>query len=152
MKKNWTVIKILEARSVAERSKDPTTKVGAILVDSWNATITDGYNGFPRGMDDSEAMLADREFKNKCTVHAEMNLLANAARNGVATMGKTMYCTHHPCAKCAGAIINSGINTVYVDSACMSGSDFFERWKEELALAKQMFKDANVKLKFYEIK
>jgi hypothetical protein len=34
----------------------------------------------------------------------------------------------------------------------MSGSDFFERWKEELALAKQMFKDANVKLKFYEIK
>ena len=74
------------AKEVSTWSKDPSTKVGAIAVLD-GSVLAQGYNGFPKGVNDDPAKYADRETKYKYTVHAEMNCIFNAAQNGVSLYG-----------------------------------------------------------------
>jgi dCMP deaminase len=74
------------AQEVASWSKDPGTKVGAVLVNDKRILAT-GYNGFPSGISDSLERYMEREVKLAYTVHAEVNALLNAARNGAETEG-----------------------------------------------------------------
>ena len=71
------------AAEVSKWSKDPSSKIGAVAVGSKGQVLSQGYNGFPRGIVDGGVRLNEREIKYKYIVHAEMNLIYNATYNGV---------------------------------------------------------------------
>ncbi len=99
------------ADHVAQWSKDPSTKVGAVIVRADKTIVSLGYNGFPPGIDDDQYRLEDRELKYPYTVHAEMNALLSAGQPIDSTM--TMYVSPLiPCHDCTGAIIRAGIRDV----------------------------------------
>lgn len=99
---------------VARWSKDPSTKVGAVIVDQHRrAAISMGYNGFPRNIEDSEPRLRVRLTRLALTVHAECNAIYNAAAFGTRIEGMTMYIYGlPPCRECAKAIIQAGLRRV----------------------------------------
>jgi len=95
----------------AARSKDPSTQVGACIVDAEKRIVGIGYNGFPRGCDDDDPRLSwHRPEKYKFVVHAEANAILNT--NIADINGATMYSTLFPCNECAKLIIQSGIKHI----------------------------------------
>ena len=92
---------------VARKAKDPSRKTGAIAVRD-QAVLMTGFCGFPRKVNDRIEARYAREVKNLYTVHAEANIVAMAAREGVALKGATIYSNLHPCITCANMIIQAG--------------------------------------------
>lgn len=126
------------AAHVAEWSKDPSTKVGAVIVRPDRTIAGVGYNGFPRGVADNDARYADRSQKYPMTVHAEMNAILSTKEP---LNGFTIYVSPlSPCASCAGAIIQAGIRRVVANV----GNGHPERWKENFELSLLMFREAGV--------
>lgn len=104
---------IKRAIATSECSPDLETKVGSILVSkSTGSVISEGYNGFTRGAND-EKLPKIRPEKYEYMIHAEQNLIYNAARNGVRTDSCFLVQTHSPCVNCARAVYQSGIDTIY---------------------------------------
>ena len=101
-----------EAALVSSWSKIETTKVGCVLV-APDQTFIVGFNGPPRGFDDSLIPQLSREHLRAITTHAEINAIANAARSGFKTIGTTAFVTHPVCSQCMGALINAGVSEVY---------------------------------------
>lgn len=129
------------AEVAASFSKDPSTKVGAVVIDEHFAVLATGYNGFARGVTDSEERLCDRNMKLRLTVHAELNCLLAAARTGRKLDGATMIVSSlFPCEQCASAIVQAGIRTVIAPPITN------ERWKESNELAKLIFGEAGVEV------
>lgn len=132
------------ARQTALWSKDPSSQIGAVAVDSEGQILTTGYNGFPRGIEDSEFRLNNRELKYEMIVHAEMNAIFNATYHGVSLRDGTMYVAGLPCCnKCALGIIQTGIKRVVMD-----GDPDDDRWKLSWQLSKKLFNEANVEWEF----
>lgn len=132
------------AAMVADWSKDPSTKCGAIIARE-NRVLGMGYNGFPRRLPDHQDLMAIRETKYPRVIHAEMNAIFNAFQNGHQIDGATMY-TFPPgfapsCDRCAAHIIQAGIARVvyYKQDTEMS-----RRWSPEVAL--QMYREAGVEV------
>ncbi|MBR3806259.1 MAG: dCMP deaminase family protein [Clostridia bacterium] len=98
----------------AQRSKDPSTQVGACIVDKDKRIISTGYNGFPHGCSDDDFPWNRDETKGETkyqfVVHAELNAILNAG--GKNLFGSTVYVALFPCNECAKAIIQSGIKEV----------------------------------------
>jgi dCMP deaminase len=94
---------------VSTWSKDPSTKLGSVIVDSKKRVVSIGYNGFPRGVFDYEERYKDRPTKYLFVAHAERNALDNAP---MMVDNCTMYVTLLPCNECAKSIIQRGITTV----------------------------------------
>lgn len=130
------------AKFVSNWSKDPSTKVGAVITRD-NRIVSLGFNGFPQGVNDTIDRYENRELKYKMVVHAEPNAIISAKQD---LKGCWLYTwPFMPCSSCAGLIIQSGITriiTPYVDNP---------RWAESFALSKNMFYEANVEIKFYNI-
>ena len=102
---------IPDAEAAMGRSKDRSTKVGAVAIDDNYCLKGSGYNGFPRGTNDDLDSRHERPLKYRWTVHAEMNVIAQAARPVLE--GTTLILTSlHPCATCAGLIVQAGIKKV----------------------------------------
>jgi dCMP deaminase len=119
-------------------SKDPSTQVGAVIVDGNNRIVSIGFNGFPQGVEDSEERLVDRETKYDIIVHAEANALMFANKS---VEGCTLYTwPFQPCSRCAGLIIQSGINRV----VSVIHSD--KRWKKNFEISSNLFKESNILL------
>lgn len=135
----WHIRFLQFATLVASWSKDPSTKVGCVLVKN-RRVISTGYNGFPKGISDDLSRLNDREKKYEITVHAEVNSITNAALHGVSTDGASAYVTFSPCSRCASVLINAGIKEVYV----ASGQDVPERWLDNFTLARTILAEAGV--------
>lgn len=129
------------ARHVATWSKDPTTKVGAVIVDSKNRVVSLGYNGFPRGVDDSEERYNDRDMKRLFVCHAERNALDNAPGP---VEGCTLYCTHCPCNECAKSVIQNGIVKVVTISP-EDTLDKFWSWN----ITQDMFRESGVDIRYF---
>src|SRR5256885_7874148 len=93
----WDRRWLADALKVAQNSKDPSTKVGVVIVrssdDGPGDKIAEGWNGFPRGIADTNERLADRDVKLDLVVHGELNAILNAGRLGVSCIGATMYVT-----------------------------------------------------------
>lgn len=98
------------AKLVSQWSKDPSTKVGAVIVNNDKQVLALGYNGFPRGVYDSQSRYEERDVKHKFVVHAERNALDNAFTD---VRGASMYVTHFPCSECAKGIIQRGIRKIF---------------------------------------
>jgi dCMP deaminase len=129
------------ARHISCWSKDPSTQVGAVAVRDRRVLAT-GYNGFPRGVADLPGRLADRNEKLLRTVHAEANIIAQAARNGVSLDRATVYVWPFlPCSTCCTLLIQSGIKRVVVPDMPIP-----DRWLESFDMSQKMFKEAGVEL------
>ena len=124
------------AQHIAQWSKDPSTKVGAVIVRPNRTIASVGYNGFPRGVNDDER-LNDRPYKYAMTVHAEANAILSANER---LDGCTLYVTPlSPCSSCASIIIQSGIRRVV---AYMPHQP--EHWADSFAIARTMLDEAGI--------
>lgn len=132
------------AKLVASWSKDPSTKVGAVIVDANNRVVSLGFNGFPRGVLDVQSRLEDRETKLACTLHAELNAILFACRD-LSNHSIFVY-PLQPCANCAAAIIQSGIRRVVCPKL-----PAVPRWAANFKIANAMFFEAKVKLECLSI-
>jgi dCMP deaminase len=135
------------ARTIAEASSDRSTKVGCIVVGPDKEIRAQGYNGFPRGVDDENDEWHERPAKYDFVVHAEANAVANAARTGTSLKGCTAYVTAPPCCDCAGLLINAGISKVVWPSIVDDGitsTTLNDRWQEKFQRALQLFRAAGM--------
>lgn len=139
----WDEYFLRMASQVAEKSKDRSTKVGAVVVGPDQEIRATGYNGFPRGLDDSVSARYERPLKYKFTEHAERNALYYAARVGVSLKGCTLYLNWMPCIDCARGIIQAGIQEVVCGSEHRKFDDAFS-FVESIA----MLKEAGVEVRF----
>lgn len=145
----WDEYFIKEAELSATRSKDPNTKIGAVLVRD-RQQVSAGYNGIPRGVSDSLPERNSRENDEKYYwyEHGERNAIYNAARYGIQTLGTAMYLNcGTPCADCARAIINAGIWKVVCKEDCSVVKR--DKWREHEIRSRQMLIEANVELIYY---
>jgi dCMP deaminase len=127
------------AKLVASWSKDPSTQVGSVAVRN-RTVIAQGYNGFPRGIDDHELYYLNRAIKYKRIVHAEMNAIYNAAENGVSLKDSTIYVIGLPiCHDCAKGLIQAGISRVVTPE-----QEIPENWQDSITTSISMFKEAGV--------
>lgn len=124
------------ADHISQWSRDPSTKVGAVVTDQDNRIVSVGYNGFPKGISDGVEKYEDRGYKYKVIVHGEMNAILFAQKF---LKGCTLY-THPfmPCSNCASMIIQSGIKRV------VSRQNHPERWSDSFKITKQLFNEAGV--------
>jgi len=110
---SWTQMFMSLAYLIANKSRDPRTKVGAVITAKDNTIISLGYNGFPRGVRHTSFRMV-KPYKQFFMVHAEINAILNAIRNGAKLQDATIYCTLFPCVECTKAIIQSGITKIVV--------------------------------------
>lgn len=130
----------------SERSKDPSTQVGACIVSTDNKILSIGYNGAPNGFDDDKNMPWDREghplnTKYLYVCHSELNAILNTKND---LKNSRVYVTLFPCNECAKAIIQCGIKEViYLD-------DKYANTDGTIA-SKKMFDTCGVKYRKYEL-
>jgi dCMP deaminase len=125
------------AKFVSKWSKDPSTKVGAVITQD-NHVVSVGFNGLPRGVADTDERLNNRELKYKLIVHGEINAMAFANQS---LHGCTLYTyPFMPCPVCAGQVIQRGITKVV---APFSDNP---RWAEQFKLTTEIFNEAGVSL------
>ena len=121
---SWDQYFMTITREVAERSTCLRAKVGAVIVRDRSILAT-GYNGSPAGLPHCldvgcliyESRTPDGELEQNCyrTIHAEINAITQAARNGVAIRDADIYVTHTPCIHCLKVLINTGVSRVYYE-------------------------------------
>ena len=131
------------AEHISGWSKDPSTKVGCVVVGEDREIRSTGFNGFPRGIADDAARLEDREQKYPLICHAEENAIMHAARIGLSLKGCTAYVTWPPCTRCARSLIQAGvIEVVYPED-----SDVPERWMADFDMSTNMMGEAGLKIR-----
>ena len=121
---SWHQYFLTITRNVAERSTCTRAKVGAVIVRDKNILAT-GYNGAPAGLPHCldvgcliyVSQTPDGGVEENCyrTIHAEINAIAQAARNGAAIREGSIYITHSPCIHCLKVLVNTGIKTIYYE-------------------------------------
>ena len=143
--KKWDRRYLGLAKYIAEWSKDPSTKVGAVIVDRRNRIVSLGFNGFPQVVPDYKRYLQDRKEKYLRTIHAEVNaiLFSNRSLNG-----HTIYTwPFAPCANCMNTIVQSGITRVvslHIDE------ERRQRWESSLKVSYDIADLAGIDLVLYE--
>ena len=131
------------AHHISGWSKDPSTKVGCVVVGEDREIRSTGFNGFPRGIADDTERLADREQKYPLICHAEENAIMHAARIGLSLKGCTAYVTWPPCTRCARSLIQAGvIEVVYPEE-----SEVPERWMADFDMSTQMMGEAGLMIR-----
>jgi dCMP deaminase len=121
---SWDQYFMTITRQVAERSTCNRAKVGAVIVRDKNIIAT-GYNGSPAGMPHCtevgcliyESKNPNGETEENCfrTIHAEINAIAQAAKNGGTIKGGAIYVTHTPCIHCFKVLVNTGVKQIYYE-------------------------------------
>jgi len=135
---SWEDYFVELALLTAQRSKDPSTQVGACIVDNHNRVVGIGYNGFPRGCSDDTYPWCKTGDDNKYlyVIHAEINAIHNKIANDLTDCA--LYVTHHPCNECAKSIIQAGITKVYYVKELSSG------YNQSTEATRKMFNSADV--------
>lgn len=139
MKAYWHIRFLSLAMHIAQWSRDPDRKIGAVIVRPDKTIASVGFNGFPRGVEDSDTRYSDKALKRELVVHAEVNAILHAREP---LHGYTLYVWPVlPCARCAAAIIQSGIaRVVYVP--LKQGSN----WATTGEIAATMLREANIEV------
>lgn len=148
----WDVHFCLDARFRAMKSKDPSSKIGAVIITEDYTPVSHGFNGIPRKVRDDLPERNDRDlYKYSFYEHAERNAIYNAAREGRSCKGTVMYVTDLPCCPCARAISQTGIKKVIVDSITFENKDFIERWMEDIKHAQTIFSESGVDVNVFDM-
>jgi dCMP deaminase len=122
-------------------SKDPHTKVGAIiLTHDFSRILSTGINGFPRGFGDTIEKRWERPVKYNYASHAEQNSICNAARTGTPLDGSIIIITMFPCVNCTKSLIQSGIVRIYTVPPNFDDP----RWGEEFKLSLEMLNEVGI--------
>ena len=140
---SWDECFMRMAHVIAERSKDPSTQAGAVVVDQNNVVLGLGYNGWPRGIE-ADALPWNREgsvleTKYAYVCHAEENAVYNSHSKPISAK---VYCTLFPCNECAKTIIQNGIQEVIYESDKYKDVDIF-------IVGKKLFDLSGVKYRQY---
>lgn len=143
----WDVRFLRLAQHVAGWSKDPSTKVGAVIVGDRNRIVSIGYNGFPRGIIDHPHRLNDRPTKYKLIAHAERNAMDNAE---TCLVGCTLYATLVPCSECAKSIIQRGIIRIVAPKMDMD-KERMRTWYEDFKVSAIMFAEGGVSVDLLDL-
>ena len=129
------------ASLISSWSKDPSTKVGAVIVDDKKRIVSVGYNGFAHDTTDNPDLYNNREEKYKRIIHGEINAILFASRQ---LDGCTLYTVPFmPCPRCSSIIIQVGIKRV------ISYKTNNDRWSDDFKISRELFKEANIELKEY---
>lgn len=139
----WSSRLLKLAKDVASWSKDESTKVGAVITTLNGSPVSWGFNGMPRGIDDTVTERAHRPAKYKWMCHAERNAMDLSPQTDLTDC--VMFVTLSPCTNCAQSIIQRGIKTVVVDSD-HTADKAPERWQEDMKVAIDMLQEAGVKV------
>ncbi len=142
----WDHRFLILAEHISEWSKDPSTKVGAVITHTRSKRVVSmGFNGFPAGVEDTPERLDDRDTKYEMVVHAEQNALMFA---GDRAEGCTLY-VHPlpPCARCAVMIIQAGVVRVVCDQPDFDD----ERWGEQAKTADTMLREAGLEVDYRQV-
>lgn len=131
----------MAAKYAAEGSKDPSTKVGCVIVRPDRTPCSWGTNGFPQGIADTPERLNDRPTKYDLTIHAELNALLFASER---VAGYTIYTTFAPCIRCAATIVQAKL------ARCVFRTSDNPRWKDEQARAVALFIEAGIEVYGYD--
>lgn len=142
----WGVRFLNLAKMYSDWSRDPSTQVGAVIVNDKNQQVGQGYNGFPRGMDDDENRYKDRNFKYKFILHAEENAILNSqgSLEGCTIFIWPFLC----CTNCASKIIQSGITKVVYPRP----EEEHPRWSDSHNEAKRILRECEVDVVEIDIK
>jgi len=154
MSKEWIDYFMEMATLVASKSKDQSMKCGTVIVGEGHTILATGYNGFPRGVNDTNEAYHKRPEKYFWTEHGERNAIYNAARNGVKLLGSRAYITGYPCVECARAIVQAGIGEIIVPTK--ETDPFFKRgrwgdWTESFDKAKEVLWAGSVVVTRYAV-
>jgi dCMP deaminase len=140
MSAKWDQRFLALAEHIAAWSKDPSTKVGCVVVGADREIRSTGFNGFPRGIEDDSGRLENREKKYPLICHAEENAIMHAARIGMPLKGCSAYVTWPPCTRCARSLIQAGVAEVVFPEGC----EIPDRWTEDFETSKGMMEEAGV--------
>jgi dCMP deaminase len=137
----------------ARRSKDPRTKIGAVLV-HWDSkdAISHAYNGFARKVNDDIPERWERPEKYFWVSHAESNAILNCSRTGRSAMGTIMFTQGIPCADCSNDIIQAGIKEIVVHKQWQEYELKFnwEKWKDSSKRSAEKLKEANIPVRVFD--
>lgn len=140
MTSTWDKRMLDLAAHIATWSKDPSTKVGAVIMRPDRTIASMGYNGFPRNVGDTAERYEDRDIKYAMVVHAEANAIVHSRES---LLDMTIFLTLPPCADCAGLIIQSGIRRV----VCIApDAERRERWGSSFEIMESMLLESGVEL------
>ena len=143
MSTKWDQRFLKLAEHISGWSKDPSTKVGCVVVGEDREIRSTGFNGFPRGIADDAARLEDREQKYPLICHAEENAIMHAARIGLSLKGCTAYVTWPPCTRCARSLIQAGVvEVVYPEEI-----EVPERWMADFDMSTSMMGEAGLNIR-----
>jgi dCMP deaminase len=151
MKQKIISHRLKQALSLANLSSCKRRGVGAVAVTSDNITISEAYNGWIRGSAHNtcapnnrcnrELLQIDSGTKNEIgCIHAEENLIINAARTNNSLMGTTVFVTTYPCLSCAKLLVQAGVSKLYVISKSYpntEGLDFLVRMNIDIQKVKE---------------
>ena len=145
----WDLRYLKLAEHMSTWSKD-STGIGSVAIGDQGQVLAQGYNGFPRGVEDSQERYDVKEDKYKFVVHSEMNVIYNASYNGVSLRDSTLYVWGLPvCSECAKGIIQTGIKRVVMSNRDrISTLPLSDKWRESFDLTKTLFEEAGVEWEF----
>jgi len=148
---SWDQYFMTLAYLVSMKSKDPSTRVGAVIVGPDNEIRATGYNGLPRGVADRQYRYDNKEYKYEAVNHAEENAILHCALNGVSTKGCTLYVQWQPCARCTKSIIQSGIKeVVYHGSFPGNKKEEMKNWEKSIKISTELLDETGVKVRSFD--
>lgn len=133
---------------VASKSKDPSSKIGAILVKNGNV-VSSGFNGLPQKVIDFSSRYLNKEIKYQMVAHAECNSIYYAARHGISTAGASLYTNGLVCCECSKAVIQAGITRIIYHEQFAGMND---KWIKSVEFSKIMLDEAGVKIDIFDKK
>ena len=145
---SWHRYFMTMAYLVATKSKDPSTKVGAVIIGPDQEIRSSGYNGLPRGLEDTLNRYS-KPLKYQLINHAEENAILHCSRVGISSKGCKIYVPWIPCSLCAKSIIQAGIIEVIYHKEWPGNYCTKSDWQQSIELSKEMFLETNIKLTEY---
>ena len=144
---SWDELFMRMVYLISTKSRDPRTKIGAIIVKD-KRVISMGYNGFPGGVDDLQERYNNREQKYKFVVHAEDNTILTASRFGICTVGTTLYTNGIPCCECSKSIIQGGVKEIVIHKQWPDMKH--SGWIESIAVSKTMLSEVGINIRIFD--
>jgi dCMP deaminase len=137
----------------ARRSKDPRTRIGAVLV-KWEdkIPISMAYNSLPRKVNDAVPARWERPEKYEWIAHAEENAVLNCARRGYSAAGTVMFTQGIPCSRCANSLVQGGIAEVVVHKLWQEYERKlnWNKWIESSKRSLEKFNEAGIKVRVFD--
>lgn len=147
----WDEFFMKHAYLASTKSKDPNTRIGAVLVRD-RRIISEGFNGICQGVDDAKPERLVRPAKYIWFEHAERNAIFGCARHGIDTLDSTMFTQGVPCCDCARSVIQAGVRRLVLHQQWedRSGLKDNPKWTESCLASLEMLKEAGVLIRYLD--